>query len=981
MALQKQTITIPLGLGVNTKTDEKLVEHGQFNLVAENATFKKVGAVQKRQAYKVLSTTYYEPEENTGSGTGLYTALSNPPTCVAALGKSTFLKNKIGEYLYSHEDGFIYKNEYPIPECKVSTLRVYAPRTSVNETDTEYDSNENVILAACRNETLSGTNGSFAFVIFDNVKKTTITLNPSDTNDSGHTRAGFTRVAAQSYYYHIYVNSGSTLKIDYYDRNGQVLGAQFSQASITRGSPIAVCRHADSTDYYIIVPTTTLNTGRILKISGTTVSQNLTFTYSGSSWKSATARYNAATDEVYFAYMTVGNQVREIIFNENAGVATADADLVNATAGGLITEVIYRQDSTSMFINEDDSGGGPNRFSGYIPSTTTKYTENYHTKLYSDMVDISGIKCALAVDNLGNNTYFAIGSLQDKAGSTVFARLGPGAGRMPSGQITRMSKISETVAVVAHPVVSHIVGASFVYTMALTFFEVGQDYKSGSRATLGKNLHFQGGFVTEFDGENLFENGFHLKCPTPILDTSAAGTLTGTFSYRAVIKYVDKNGQVSRSEPSDAVSTGAIATKLVGITMKAMPFGVKVVDCIVEFYRASTTSTNYQYAGQIRASMYGAELAWTGSFSDNTSDISANAFLYTTGNVLENHPAPSGKMVCQGGNRVFVAGLDDEDEVAYSKKKLFGESVNFNDNLRIRFDSAQFNVSGGITAHGFMDGKYIGFKRNSILYVSGDGPLETGADNTFTDPELISADTGCTDPRSVVLGPTGLFFKGDKGIYLLTRGLETKYIGAGVEEFNDYQVSSAVHLDKKNLIVFTVISSDTTKKYMLAFDYFTEQWSVTVGKRAIDGDVLDSDHIALDSDLDAPVVQNGDDYLDDASVYAMKIKTPWIKVSGIQDFGRIWSCTILGEYKAVHTLTVKVRYDYDETYVETYAVAPSSSDAQYQYRVHLLKQKCEAIQFEIYDSNQVGESMELTALTLEVGLRKGAMKLPSARKY
>lgn len=982
--LQKQTITIPLGLGVNTKADEKLVEQGQFNLVCENATFKKVGAVQKRQAYKTMSTTYYTPGSTTGTNTGNYTALSNPPTMSAALGKSVFLRNKVGAYLYSHADDFIYKPTYPIPECKVTTTRVYSTKTSVDQTDSTYDSDEDIILAACRSQALSTSDGVFGLVIFDNTNKTTVSVDAQDAVDTGFTRAGVSRVAGISYYYHVYVNSSGALKVDIYDKNGQNPGAQLSQANVGK-YPIAICRHSDNSACYVIVPTTTANTGRILKLSGTSISQNQTFTYSGSSWKSATARFNAATSEVYFAYMTGGNQVRQIVFNASAGVATADAALTNATANGSNTSVSYRQDSTNLFINDDETLGTDYRVSGYVPGLTTKYTENFNTWHCSDMVDLSGVKCALAIDRLGSETNFGIGSSQDYAGTTVFARLAQGAGlSLAHGQLTRMCKISSTVAAVAHPVASHVVGAGVAYTMALTFFEIGQDYKSGSRSILGKNLHFNGGFGAEFDGETLFENGFHLPPSAPIVSNSSAGNLTGTFFYKAVLKWVDKNGQVTRSAPSAGlVSTGAIASKQSSITIKSMPFGVKGLACIVEFYRASTTATNYQYCGEARAAMYGNELAFTTPFVDNTADISANAFLYTTGGVLENNPAPAGKFVFQGGDRVFLGGLDDDNELAYSKKKLFGECTNFNDDLRIRFDSAQFNILGGLTAGGYMDGKIIGFKRNSIFCVTGDGPLETGLDNTFSDPELVSAETGCTEPRSVVMGPEGIFFKGDKGIYLLTRGLTTEYIGSGVEEFNTYNVTSACHVDKKNQVVFTVASSDTSKKYMLAYDYYTKQWSVNYGKRCLDGDVVDSDHLILDSASSAPMVQNGSDFLDDSSYQAMRVKTPWIKLSGVQDFARIWRLYILGTFKSAHTLTVMARYDYDSSYVETFAVAPNLSDAQYQYAVHLIKQKCEAVQFEIYDANQsgTGESMELTALTLEVGIRKGAMKLPAARKY
>jgi hypothetical protein len=224
-------------------------------------------------------------------------------------------------------------------------------------------------------------------------------------------------------------------------------------------------------------------------------------------------------------------------------------------------------------------------------------------------------------------------------------------------------------------------------------------------------------------------------------------------------------------------------------------------------------------------------------------------------------------------------------------------------------------------------------------------------------------------------------FKGEKGIYLLNRGLSTEYIGAPVEAYNSYQVTSAVLLDKKNQVVFTLRgSNDSTQKFVLVYDYFTQQWSVNTGLVAIDSDVIDSNHLLLDSSS-ITYTQSTSSFLDNAVAYSEKVVTPWIKVTGIQDYARIWKVLILGKYKSSHNLIVKAYYDYDDSYVETFTISPSNLDAQYQYSCHLRKQKCEAVKFEIYDTNASGESMELTALTLEVGVRKGSMKLAATRKY
>jgi hypothetical protein len=55
----------------------------------------------------------------------------------------------------------------------------------------------------------------------------------------------------------------------------------------------------------------------------------------------------------------------------------------------------------------------------------------------------------------------------------------------------------------------------------------------------------------------------------------------------------------------------------------------------------------------------------------------------------------------------------------------------------------------------------------------------------------------------------------------------------------------------------------------------------------------------------------------------------------------------------------------------------------YQWRIHLERQKCEAIQITITDSQvpPFSEGMSLSAITLEVGIKKGTRKMSAARSF
>ncbi len=98
-------------------------------------------------------------------------------------------------------------------------------------------------------------------------------------------------------------------------------------------------------------------------------------------------------------------------------------------------------------------------------------------------------------------------------------------------------------------------------------------------------------------------------------------------------------------------------------------------------------------------------------------------------------------------------------------------------------------------------------------------------------------------------------------------------------------------------------------------------------------------------------------------------------------------------------MKIEIAYDYEEFYREQLlwtagtvldisefgddilfgddSVFGGVSDGVYQVRVHMPRQKCQAVKFRISDvsSSDAGASMELTALDLEIGVKKGLNKL------
>jgi hypothetical protein len=119
-----------------------------------------------------------------------------------------------------------------------------------------------------------------------------------------------------------------------------------------------------------------------------------------------------------------------------------------------------------------------------------------------------------------------------------------------------------------------------------------------------------------------------------------------------------------------------------------------------------------------------------------------------------------------------------------------------------------------------MDDKLIIFKENAIFYLSGDGPNNLGQQDSFIEPQLISSDVGCSVTNSVVLTPQGLFFKSNKGIYLLSRSLGLDYLGAPVDDFNHLSITKADLVAKSDEVRFL-----TSDGVCLVYNYFRGLWT------------------------------------------------------------------------------------------------------------------------------------------------------------
>lgn len=516
---------------------------------------------------------------------------------------------------------------------------------------------------------------------------------------------------------------------------------------------------------------------------------------------------------------------------------------------------------------------------------------------------------------------------------------------------------------------------------------------------ISRNLLISGGMLQAYDGATLSEAGFHFFPENVSYSAGTSGSMaTGTYEYFVVYAWIDRFGQMHRSAPSIGTSVAVTGpTGSVTLTIPTLRLTAKS-NVMIEIYRTQANMSGLAYmVSSATAPSYNQTGADTVPFTDPLADasIAANTILYTSGGVFDNDAPHSGYLLDVNKNRALYAGLEDELVFGYSKQAIAGEGISFSDSFTFRVDP----LGGAITAIKFMDDKIVVFKKSHIFYVAGDGPDDTGNNNNFTPPTLVTSDVGCVDPKSCVLTPMGIMFKTAKGIYLLDRSLSVQYIGADVEAYNSYTISEAVLMDEVNQVRF--VTSDT---YTLVYDYFYGQWGVFTNHGGVGAAIWNGTFVYARSNGQV-YQQSATSYLDGATPFTLKIRTSWLKVAGLQGYQRTRHALVLGDYLSNHKLRIQVGYDYEPFFTDSFEFDAASvlgsnvygqsgvnygSDAVYggltsgvyQFRIDLRRQKCQAIQLEFEDvQNSVyGAAYSLSDLSLAMGFKPGAMRLPATKK-
>lgn len=1000
MPLNKQLVDIVFDKGLNNKTSDHFTLNGNLKEL-ENRVFNKIGRLDKRYGFSVLSNSAITDTDT--SDIVNMNALSKFGEDELVL----FADNNLYSYLPSI-NSWRYKDEAlsaatvldsiingvsqqeDIDSCHANgiSLFVWTDLSSGDILGCTYDIESKTVIQNNISITTTGdsprclTLGNNLFVFYcdgTDLKYKYLSINSPTTINSGTISTGLENVHSDHLYdvsnignvgYIFYKGTtATTVQQLSFNTAAEVLSDATIAATVTGCLTLKCINAADGFSYLAIGYRQTASLIKCAIYTPTMVVKKAISTLDSTASTTIVAMtigYSSDTDKLVYFYQTNGASTSKTYVTANTlGVAsgTIGTPAVFLRSVGIASKAFTVDDTIYINVLHEST------------LQSTVFTVNYTTGsvVCSFAKGRSGSLAIMwappSVNDVGNNKYqFAInvkGVIRSE-NATLFSLLG--------------------------------------LSNATIDFEGPYTYNSVS---INNNMLAVGGNVLCYDGISVVEQGFHLY-PEGISQTATAtlgGNISnGAYQYCALYSWVDAKGNVHKSAPSVPISytaSGGTSTQTITITVPTLRITQKYGDrgaCTIELYRTEASGSIFYKVTSIASPTLNSISTDTVAIVDTLADASiiSNEILYTTGSVLENLGAPSASIITTYKNRVFLAGLENPNEIRYSKIVRQYEGVAFNDALSIQCDPR----GGDITALNQLDDKLIVFKNTSLSAIAGDGPTDVGVDQTYSEPELISTDVGCTDGNSVVLGPDGLFFKSAKGIYLLTRSLQLVYIGAEVEDYNNLSITSSVLLDDKNEIRFSTDSS-----VILVYNYFFKQWSIFTG-HVIDDAVTYGDAYTAISDTDQLYFEPGNTYKDDGAYVNSKISTGWIGIHGIQGFQRAYRLTVLGYLRSAHWLKISIYTDYSDTLVQeklfdvstimslsqeyygdgTYgdAVYGGEDNGVYQFQIHMKRQKCQAIRVvieEIYDnsSDGSGQGMDITGITLEMGIKQGQNKLKGSK--
>lgn len=926
MAYDPEKINIPIIFteGLDTKTDEKLVQPGRL-LVCKNGQFQE-SAVTKRFGSDLLSSNIVDNPNIVNGHTYLnykdeLLLLGNGHQFLSYLPSSDQWIEKGKIYLSSVQQGTLVFNTEEQKHCDAAFrdgIEGYAwedsrggVRYSVIDHENGVSYIEDSILDASGTDpqvcSIPGYILFFYCVSGGLFMRKISTGNPSITTVEVEVTTGLNtstpllqvRTASNASFIAAYETSGNTIKFHFVTASGDIgdIGNGFPNAITISENPDVICLDVSQGDG---------STDPILSQTrfaiGWGISTAVKFRY-----------YDSTFLDIYGGSQTI-ESVGASIHNMTVTHAGSSHEFIyffyEFPSAGDPQDTLVKYASSNVSTQSAPSATPYFRSVG-LASQAFEHENNPHVKLVHE-----------SKNGLQNAIFLSMIDLDD-ASLHIILKLTPG----ESEGITtkpRLPKVS-FIELNHYLYPSHfkdeikIEDSQFFSSIGLkkNVIIFDEDTLPISKLEHGKHLFIAAGVLYSYDGKEVIEAGFHYYPEgVTVADGGAGNVEDGVYLYTALYKFYNNRGELERSSPSIPIEyTVSSGPKQNDVSVPTLRLTDKST-VIIELYRNEKDGGfNFLKVGQADND----KTVDTVTIEDDVTDANLinNEPIYTTGGIIENSSYPSPKTIEEHQTRLFLVPRERDTFSIYSKRHAENVFTEIIEQFETRPTSKK-----SITAQKSLDNSLIIFSRDDIFGIIGEGPNELGIGPSYSEPQEIHGDVGSID-GIVAKIPDGLVFKSAKGIYLITRGLEVKYIGAQVEGFNDLNITSAVLVDDLNEVRFT-----TQEGVTLTYHYLTGQWSTfehrtniedlstAVGKTNATLWNHEWTYLSLNG---KSLKENKNKFKDGSLFYPMALGTAWIKsrklVAGLQ---RITQCVLSGEYKSSHYLRVKVAYDYEDAWVDQY---------------------------------------------------------------
>ena len=999
MALVKTPVDISFATGIDTKTDPKRVPIGTF-LALQNSVFDKSGALSKRNGYPIV------------------TKLPNAEQTILTTLNNNLLATGSNLYAYS-EDTNQWLNQGIVQPVRLSTQSMVRSTTSQVSPDA-------AVAATGLTCLVYVDTGVAYYQISDSTTGQQIVQRTALPTTSVCPRVF---ILGRYFIITFLATVGGSPHLQYIAIPTMVPTSPRAAADIsTNVSSLAAGYDAYSANNNLFLAWEgTSNTVQVTRLtSELLVAAPKSITSANADLVSVTV--DATTNTVWVNYWdSVSNDGYVAAYSVTLAVLLAPVQIINNIVINELTSISVNNILTSFYEVQNTYSYSPNAKTDYVEKVTTTITGTVGTPAVllrsvglasKPFIDTNVVYVLIAYGESSQPTYFLTDSNGNICMRLAYSNGGGYASNQVLPSVTILNDVWHTPYLIKDFLVSVNKETNIpsgtptggIYTQTginLAKFSINTEGQYSSE--IANTLHLTGGIMWQYDGVKPVELGFHVYPENNVVTTSGTGGLitANTYYYQFCYEWTDNQGNLHRSAPSipiSIVTTGATSSNTLKVptlrlTYKISPNPVRIVG-----YRWSVAQQSYYQFTSITSPTINDPSVDSVTIVDTKSDaqILGQTLLYTTGGVIENIAPPAAIASALYKNRLFLVDAENPNNLWYSKQVVQNTPVEFSDllTLYVAPTSGAQGSTGPVTAISAMDDKFIIFKKDAIYYITGSGPDATGAQNDFSEPTFITSAVGCSNPNSIVLMPNGLMFQSDKGIWLLDRGLQTTYIGAGVEQYNAQTVKAAKTIPATNQVRFILDNNIT-----LMYDYYMGQWGTHTNILAISGTLWNGADTYLNS-LGAVHRETPNVFVDGSTPVLVSFTTGWISLAGIQGLERFYEMYILGKYFTPFKLQVQIAYDFNTSPQQSTLVLPDNYGGQWgsqplwgsgqawggpgnvlSARVFPEKQKCETFQLivnEIYDPSYgvaPGQGLILSGLNLIVGTKRGYRAQKSSQSF